>query len=123
MEALITVNIGEALDLAFGTRLWRTIEMGAPTGSHVGRKGIMHDWVAGTPFSERIPVAFVKIGSGVATRKNQKDLEKRLERARSLGLAIKPLWDALTPKEQGEASSWWLSATTMTARMTSVVHV
>lgn len=122
LSSLTTVNIREALDLAFAIRLWKAIEMGIPTPGS-GSKGVMYDWIASSPFSERIPIAFAKIGGAVATKKDQAELEKRLDRARRLGLAIKPLWDVLTPKEQEKASEGWLCATTMTARMTSVIHV
>lgn len=114
-----------AYGLAYSARVWGTIEKLVPGTLRAFQKNLS----PGSPTVDAIPDTITAVAARLSGRNPEvlrpevdagiRKVHRRLVR---LSKDFKPLWDALTPREQERAGQRLRAATEMTAALTSIVH-
>jgi len=111
-----------SLGQGYAARLWEVLEGTIPGALSTCQKTLGVTFAPETPIHDRISIAIAKV-VGVSREEIQPEMEKVMKRMARDGQRTRPLWEALTPKEQERAGMQVAATVSMTACLTSVVHV
>ncbi|MGH9917407.1 MAG: hypothetical protein ACRD6W_00830 [Nitrososphaerales archaeon] len=123
---LLEIQLQGIEGIAYSSRIWQLVEQTVPGTLASFQKSLFPNAASGVPIGEGISLLVSKVsGQPIEEVRTQVEdglglVQKRIQMAAN---AFKPLWDALTVKEQERAGRRLQSASAMTASLTSVVHV
>jgi len=122
---LLEIQLQGIEGLAYSARLWQLVEQTVPGTLTSFRKSLFPNATSEVPIGEGISLLASKV-TGQPIEEVRPEVEKALglvqKQIQKAANSFKPLWDALTPKEQERAGTRLQAASAITANLTSVVH-
>lgn len=121
LQELVRAHAVGSMSIAYGVRFWQVVEGTVPGAAQAFREGLGVTWAPETPLPQRMSAVISKLAD-IPLEEIQPEMDKMMTRIPKLGLAVKPLWESLTPREKERAGRRWGLATAMAMNLTSVVH-